>query len=135
MENWEKLMHHIKDEVKDARCYIQDAMETRATDPETADLYYRLSGEELNHMTALHKDVVRLIENYRKEKGEVPEPMMILYKYLHGEAMEEAEKVGILQTMYKNKRDMPRQSRQGMFSGLDKNHSENGDCVRIRVQW
>ncbi len=101
MENWEKLMHHIKDEVKDARCYIQDAMETRATDPETADLYYRLSGEELNHMTALHKDVVRLIENYRKEKGEVPEPMMILYKYLHREAMEEAEKVGILQAMYK----------------------------------
>lgn len=101
MENWEKLMHHIKDEVKDARCYIQDAMEARATDPETADLYYRLSGEELNHMTVLHKDVVRLIENYRKEKGEVPEPMMILYKYLHGEAMEEAEKVGILQAMYK----------------------------------
>lgn len=52
-------------------------------------------------MTARHKDVVRLIENYRKEKGEVPEPMMILYKYLHGEAMEEAEKVGILQAMYK----------------------------------
>ena len=101
MENWEKLMHHIRGEVKDARCYIQDAMEARATDPETADLYYRLSGEELNHMTVLHKDVVRLIENYRKEKGEVPEPMMILYKYLHGEAMEEAEKVGILQAIYK----------------------------------
>ena len=101
MKEVKVLMHHIKDEVKDARCYIQDAMETRATDPETADLYYRLSGEELNHMTALHKDVVRLIENYRKEKGEVPEPMMILYKYLHGEAMEEAEKVGILQAMYK----------------------------------
>lgn len=101
MDNWEKLMHHIKDEVEDAKCYIKDALKAKVTSPETADLYYRLSGEELNHMTVLHKDVVRMIEDYRREKGEVPEPMMTLYRYLHAEAMEEVEKVGILQAMYK----------------------------------
>lgn len=101
MEDWERLMHHIKDEVADAKRYIKDALEIRATDPETADTYYRLSGEELNHMNSLHKEVVRIIESCRREKGETPASMLILYRYLHGEAVEEAEKVGILQAMYK----------------------------------
>lgn len=101
MDNWEKLMRHIRDEVEDAKCYIKDALEARASDPETADLYYRLSGEELNHMTAINKDLVRIITDYRREKGEAPEPMMTLYRYLHDEAMEEVEKVGVLQEMYK----------------------------------
>lgn len=101
MEDWERLMHHIKDEVADAKRYIKDALEVRATDPETADTYYRLSGEELNHMNSLHKEVVRIIENCRREKGETPASMLVLYRYLHGEVVKEAEKVGILQAMYK----------------------------------
>lgn len=52
-------------------------------------------------MNALHKDVVRLMEDYRREKGDVPEGMMVLYKYLHGEAMEEVERVSVLREMYK----------------------------------
>ena len=86
MEDWERLMHHIKEEVADAKRYIKDALEIKATDPETADTYYRLSGEELNHMNSLHKEVVRIIENCRREKGETPASMLILYRYLHGEA-------------------------------------------------
>ena len=101
MDNWEKLMRHIKDEVEDAKCYIKDALEAKAANPEIADLYYRLSDEELTHMTAFHKEVVRAIADYRREKGEVPEAMMTLYRYLHAEVMEEAEKVGVLQAMYK----------------------------------
>ena len=50
MEDWESLMHHIKDEVADAKRYIKDALDIRATDPETADTYYRLSGEELREI-------------------------------------------------------------------------------------
>ena len=29
MEDWERLMHHIKDEVADAKRYIKDALEIR----------------------------------------------------------------------------------------------------------
>lgn len=101
MEDIKCLMRHLKDEVKDAKCYIKDALAVKATNPETADLYYRLSGEELTHMNALHKDVVRLMEDYRREKGDVPESMMVLYQYLHGEAMEEVERVSVLREMYK----------------------------------
>ena len=52
-------------------------------------------------MNSLHKEVVRIIENCRREKGETPASMLVLYRYLHGEVVKEAEKVGILQAMYK----------------------------------
>nr|DAM33508.1 MAG TPA: hypothetical protein [Caudoviricetes sp.] len=101
MEDIKGLMRHVREEVADAKHYIKDALAVKATNPETADLYYRLSGEELTHMNALHKDVVRLIDDYRREKGYAPEGMMPLYKYLHEEAVEEAERVSVLQEMYK----------------------------------
>lgn len=101
MEDMKCLMHHLKGEVNDAKCYVKDALAIKGTNPETADLYYRLSGEELTHMSALHKDAVRMIEEYRREKGEPPEPMMVLYKYLHEQAMDEMESVGVLREMYK----------------------------------
>lgn len=101
MEDIKCLMRHVKEEVDDARHYIKDALAIKGTNPETASLYYQLSGEEITHMNTLHKEVVRMIEVYRREKGAVPEPMMVLYKYLHEEAMDELERVSALREMYK----------------------------------
>lgn len=42
-----------------------------------------------------------LIDAYRREKGEPPADMMAVYEYLHKRAIEKAEKVGVLQGMYK----------------------------------
>ena len=55
----------------------------------------------MNHMNALHKNVIRLIDAHRREKGEPPADMMAVYEYLHKRAIEKAEKVGVLQGMYK----------------------------------
>lgn len=95
------LMEHIEDELKDARNYAKLALEYKNDDPELGDLFYKLSGEEMNHMNALHKSVVAHIEEHRRNKGEPPESMMAVYEYLHKRDIEKAEEVGVLQAMYK----------------------------------
>ena len=97
----DELQKHIEEEIEDATNYAKKAVEYKDTYPETAELYFKLSGEEQNHMNALHKEVVRLIEKYRREKGEPPADMMAIYNYLHQREIEKAEKVCVLQNMYK----------------------------------
>ena len=95
------LMEHVADELRDAHTYAKLALEYKASDPEMAELFYKLSCEEMNHMNILHKDVVRHIEAYKRQKGEPPEGMKALYEYLHKQAIGDAEEVGVLQGMYK----------------------------------
>lgn len=101
MKEVKLLMEHIEDELEDAHTYAELALEYKEADPETAELFYKLSGEEMNHMNALHKAVVSHIEEYRKQKGEPPAAMMAVYEYLHKRDVERAEKIGVLQNMYK----------------------------------
>jgi ferritin len=101
MKEIKMLMEHIEDELRDAHTYAELAMEYREEDLETAELFYKLSGEEVGHMEALHRATVRRIEKYRREKGEPPADMMAVYEYLHRRAVRKAEEVGILQAMFK----------------------------------
>lgn len=101
MKEIKLLMEHIEDELDDAHTYAELSLEYKEADPETAELFYKLSGEEMTHMNALHKAVVRHIEEYRRQKGEPPEAMMAVYEYLHKRDIERAENVGVLQGMYK----------------------------------
>lgn len=97
----ELLSEHIEDELDDACTYIKLALEYKDTDPETAALFYKLSQEEMTHMDALHKRVVACIEKYKQTKGEPPEGMKALYDFVHKKEIEKAEKVTILQNMFK----------------------------------
>lgn len=96
-----KLSGKIKGELKDAEEYARCALETKEEDRELADLYYRLSSEELGHMEKLHEQVVRLINKYRAEVGEPPADMKAVYDYLHMENIEEARSIRVMLSMYK----------------------------------
>lgn len=101
MKEMKLLMEHIEEELNDACTYAELALEYKATDPELSSLFYKLSGEEITHMEALHRAVVLRIDNYRREKGEPPEAMMAVYEYLHKRDIAKAEKVATLQNLYK----------------------------------
>lgn len=95
------LSERIEDELEDARTYIKLALEYKETGPEMAQLFYKLSGEEMGHMDALHKSVVAHIENFKRAKGEPPAGMKALYDFTHAREVEKAEKIVALQNMYK----------------------------------
>lgn len=97
----ELLSEHIEDELEDACTYIKLALEYKDTDPETANLFYKLSQEEMTHMDALHKRVVASIDTYKKLKGEAPEGMKALYDFMHKREIAQAEKITNLQNLFK----------------------------------
>ena len=97
----ECLSELIEDEIEDAGHYIDLAMKWKDDYPDTADLFYELSTEEIGHMQKLHTEVVELIDDYRKEKGEPPKEMMFIYDYLHKRHIDKAAKVKSKQELYK----------------------------------
>lgn len=96
-----ELSEYIDEEIHDAGKYAKRAVECRDEQPELAKLFYELSQQEMNHMNMLHKQVVDIIQKYRKENGEPPAPMMAVYEYLHERQIAEAAKVKAMQAMFK----------------------------------
>ena len=95
------LSEKIEDELQDAADYIDLAMRWKQDEPETAELFYELSTEEMGHMEKLHKEVTELIEEYRKENGDPPKEMMTLYDYLHEKHIATATQIRIKQGIFK----------------------------------
>ena len=95
------IAEKIEDELKDAEAYVELAQKWKKDEPQTAEVFYDLSNEELGHMQRLHEEVVRLIEEYRENKGEPPEGMMMLYEYLHGKYTDKATRIRVMQGMYR----------------------------------
>lgn len=95
------LAEKIEDELQDAAEYIELAMKWKSEQPEVADLFYELSGEEMGHMEKLHEQVETLIEQERATKGEPPKDMMTLYNYLHEKHQATAMEIKVKQGMYK----------------------------------
>lgn len=94
------LTEYIDDEIKDARKYADQALKLKEEYPTCADLFYRLSGEELEHMSMLHNEAARIIEKHRKEHGEPPAAMMAVYDYLHKKQIEAVTEIKTMRAMY-----------------------------------
>lgn len=56
----------------------------------------------MKHMQMLHAEVVKLIDEYRKEKGDPPAAMQAVYDYVHERNIEEAAKVKGSQALYRD---------------------------------
>ena len=96
------LTEKIKEEIHDADAYINLATEWKEEEPETAELFYELSTEEMGHAERLHNAVVEMINAYREEHGDPPKVMLELYDYMHAQQIEESMRVKIKQGMYKS---------------------------------
>ena len=81
--------------------HIEYAHKIKEQDPIVAQLYCTTSGNEMTMVTAFHEQIVRLIEDYRKAHGEPPERMMGRYEYIHEKHIEQANKIRILQGLFK----------------------------------
>lgn len=95
------IAEKIEEELNDANAYVDLAMKWRQDEPDTAEVFYQLSLEEMGHVDKLHQEVTELIDDYRKENGEPPKDMMVLWNYLHDRHMETATQIKVKQGMYK----------------------------------
>lgn len=98
----QKLSDMIEDEIEGAMCYAKKANEWKGEHQKLANALYELSQEELGHIMRLHDEVVRLIEEYRREKGEPPAAMLAVYEYLHKKHIEKVQEIKNYQNIYKD---------------------------------
>ena len=96
-----KIVKMIDEELGDARKYAECALKYKEEHPVLANVFYTLSVEETKHMNMLHAEVVKVIEAYKKEKGEPPAAMLAVWEYKHEEHIEAAEEVAVMQAMFK----------------------------------
>lgn len=88
-----ELSEMIEEEVEGACDYAKDALKYRESDPILAKTFYDLAGVELQHVSLLHDQVTRIIEQHRREHGEPPVAMQAVYDYLHDRQIEKVNKV------------------------------------------
>ena len=101
MKSIEELCEYIEEEIQDAKKYAERALFYKDTIPKLAKRYYDTSIQEMEHMSNFHKDVVEMIEDYRKEHGDPPQDMLWRWEYAHKHHIENARQVKALQLLYK----------------------------------
>ena len=96
------LEEMVDDEIHDVKKYAKMAAEVKAEYPSLAHTLYTISTQEDTHQAAIHTEVVKIIEGYRKEHGEPPAPMMAVYEYLHQKHIDNLAEARRYQDVYKN---------------------------------
>ncbi len=97
----EKLVDRIEDEIGDVKFYAKFASEVKDTHPALAHVLYTISGQEDAHQAALHAEVVKIIEQYRKEHGEPPAAMMAVYEHEHRKMIDKMAEARRYQEIYR----------------------------------
>lgn len=95
------LSGKIKDELHDAREYVNMALEYKESYPELSRTLFNISTQEMEHMNLLHNEVSAIIQKWRAEHGEPPAEMLAVYNYLHEEQIEESLEIKLIQAMYR----------------------------------
>lgn len=97
----QELSEMIEEEIEDATKYAKCAIAYKDDNPVLAEAFYKLANEELGHMQILHSQVVTIIEKYKKEKGDLPEAMRMLYEIMHNKHISNAATAKGLLSLYK----------------------------------
>ena len=97
-----ELEELIEDEIHDVEKYAKMATALKAEHPGLAQTLYNISVQEDTHQAALHNEVVKLVEEYKRMKGEPPAAMMAVYEFMHKRHIENLADARRYQDQYKN---------------------------------
>ena len=96
------LEEYIEDEIQDIKKYAKMATEVKNDYPTLAQVLFNISAQEDGHQAAIHNEVVKIIEEHRRNHGEPPAPMMAVYDYLHKKSIDKLAEARMYQEVYKN---------------------------------
>jgi rubrerythrin len=98
----QELEELIEDEIRDVKKYAKMAAELKREYPSLAQVLNTISAQEDGHQAMIHSEVVKIIDNYRKTKGEPPAAMLAVYDYMHKRSIERLAEARRYQEVYKN---------------------------------
>ena len=96
------LEEMIEDEIHDIEKYAKMAAQVKDEHPALAQVLYNISVQEDAHHAALHNEVVRIVEEYRRTHGEPPTAMMAVYEFMHKRHIDKIAEARRFQDIYKN---------------------------------
>lgn len=73
----------IENQIDMAQDYAKTAMELKEGYPNIAKVYADAAQQVLAIMGTFHTQVVNVIDEYKKTKGDIPKEMQMLYDILH----------------------------------------------------
>jgi uncharacterized protein Yka (UPF0111/DUF47 family) len=91
MKIMKDIISHMSDTMNEAEDYLSEARLIKEEYPTLFNTYIKLAEEHCQHYLSLHTAVVAIINDYRRNKGEVPPTMKAIYDYEHERLMEEFE--------------------------------------------
>ena len=97
----EKIVDRIDEEIHDCKEYAKLAAEVKHDWPALSHVLYTISTQEDGHQAMLHEQVVKLIEQYRREHGDPPAAMMAVYEHHHRKSVEKMAEARRYQEIYK----------------------------------
>ena len=97
----EKLEDLIEEEIHDVKKYAKMAAELKKEHPALAQVLYNISVQEEGHQAALHAEVVKMIEAYRRDHGAPPAAMMAVYEHVHKKHVDKLAEARRYQELYK----------------------------------
>ena len=96
------LEEYIEDVIQDFKKYAKMATEVKNDYPTLAQVLFNISAQEDGHQAAIHNEVVKIIEEHRRNHGEPPAAMMAVYDYLHKKSIDKLAEARMYQEVYKN---------------------------------
>ena len=97
----EKIVDRIDEEIHDCKEYAKLAAEVKDMHPALSHVLFTISTQEDVHHAMLHEQVVKLIDQYRREHGDPPAAMMAVYEHHHRKSMEKLAEARRYQDIYK----------------------------------
>ena len=95
-----KLVEYISEELDMACSYAECALMNKDSDKPLAETYHELAEEEMTHYQKLHKQVVRIISDYKKEYGDAPVEMTAIWNHEHKKMIQRATKIRVMLNQY-----------------------------------
>lgn len=92
----------IEEEIEGVKGYAKKAVELKDEHPALAQVLYNISVQEDAHQAALHREAVKVIEDYRRNHGEPPAAMMAVYEYVHKKHIDALAEARRYQDLYKS---------------------------------